>query len=55
MRGVEDEDGTTEEEPVSEYVVVAFGDVGKGVCQSCAVGVSEPGVLQYSQFRSISS
>ena len=43
MRGIEDEDGTTEEEPVSEYVVVAFGDVGKGLCQSGAVGVSEPG------------
>lgn len=55
MCGVGDEDGTTEEEPVSEGVVVMLSETGGGACQSCAVGVSEPGVSQYSQFRSISS
>ena len=55
MSSLEDDDGTTEDEAVSEGVVVVLSETGGGACQSCAVCVSEPGVSQYSQFRSISS
>lgn len=43
MGDAEDEEITTEDEPISGDVVVVLGNMDEEVCQSGAVCVSEPG------------